>query len=455
MDPIAAKRHRPRPGLELKRLLVVGADPDAAEQVELALPSTDVVREEESLGGLVRAGRERFQGLVLRASADDNDVAAVLRAYRKVSPELFVVAAVDMWEEPLARQWVAEGLADEYVLLPIKSSEFISAVTPVRTFTAGTDTAGPKEVSREEPGLPRASAEAWHQRLARETTELIDAANLGLQALLDRICWSAIFLLGADFAQIQARDRQTQAGQAGAKCNVEADLLDAGKAVGKIQMHLPDAGTLDAERFGAFLKLLPGLIRLAGSRGELQELANSDSLTGLANRRCMMQVLEELLARAKERRFRVTFILFDFDDFKHYNDAYGHAAGDAILRESAILIRQCIRRDDLAARFGGDEFAVILWDAQSPRSPGSDHPRSPIGIMNRFRKLLRQHHFPKLGPQAQGTLTISGGLANFPWDAANAQQLIEKADQALLEAKRSGKNRLYLVGQGQEATGPQ
>jgi len=64
--------------------------------------------------------------------------------------------------------------------------------------------------------------------------------------------------------------------------------------------------------------------------------------------------------------------------------------------------------------------------------------------------MLHRHQFPKLGTQAQGALTISGGLATFPWDARSADELIEKADQALLEAKRSGKNRLYLVGQGPE-----
>ena len=164
----------------------------------------------------------------------------------------------------------------------------------------------------------------------------------------------------------------------------------------------------------------------------------------------MQEVLERLFERAKIERFRITLVIFDFDDFKHYNDTYGHGAGDEILRESAMLIKRCIRRKDLAVRYGGDEFAVVLWDWQQRRKSDSEHPRSALAIMQRFRKLLRQHYFPRLGPDAVGRLTISGGLASYPWDANNIDELIERADAALLEAKRSGKDRIYLVGQASE-----
>jgi len=197
-------------------------------------------------------------------------------------------------------------------------------------------------------------------------------------------------------------------------------------------------------------QLLPGLIKLASSHGELKELANTDPLTGLANRRHMMETLETLVERAKKERFRVTLVLFDFDNFKHYNDTFGHGAGDEILREAGMLIKRCIRRQDMAARFGGDEIAVVLWDWQSRRMPNSEHPRSAMAIMERFRKLLKTHYFTRLGPGVQGKLTISGGLASFPWDAGSAEELIERADEALLAAKGSGKDRIYLVGQAAE-----
>ena len=95
---------------------------------------------------------------------------------------------------------------------------------------------------------------------------------------------------------------------------------------------------------------------------------------------------------------------------------------------------------------GGDEFALVIWDSGPPRVPNSQHPRSPMVLMERFRRLLKEHRFSRLGNQAQGVLTISGGLATFPWGAGTVQELIERADEGLLEAKRSGKDRIYVLG---------
>jgi len=163
----------------------------------------------------------------------------------------------------------------------------------------------------------------------------------------------------------------------------------------------------------------------------------------------------------KDRRIReelsqcqVTLLLFDIDDFKHYNDTYGHSVGDAVLRQTAKLMRRCCRDQDVVARLGGDEFAVIFWDipdgqggASDRRSSSQNHPRGAVFMAERFRSEMCDTPFDQLGPQGSGSLTISGGLATFPTDAPNAQELLEKADQAMLEAKRSGKNRIYLVGQ--------
>jgi len=182
-----------------------------------------------------------------------------------------------------------------------------------------------------------------------------------------------------------------------------------------------------------------------------------DDLTNLKNRRYLSQFLPAILAKAKAGQCQVTLLLFDIDDFKHYNDAYGHSVGDDVLRQTAKLIRRCCRNQDVVARLGGDEFAVVFWDVpdtQPSRGSTSDrrgssrnHPRQPVFMAERFRVEMSDTPFDKLGPQGKGALSISGGLATFPTDASNAQELYEKADKAMLEAKRNGKNRVYLVGQ--------
>lgn len=177
---------------------------------------------------------------------------------------------------------------------------------------------------------------------------------------------------------------------------------------------------------------------------ELKRLAMRDELTGAWNRRYFRQFLESILRRAAEQHFRVTLMLFDIDDFKRYNDEYGHAAGDEILHEAARLMQTVVRRHDVVARVGGDEFAVIFWDADAPRKIDSQHPHSVRRAAARFQQAICQHKFPKLGDLARGTLTISGGLASYPWDGQTGEALVQIADDMMLKSKRQGKNAITL-----------
>ena len=193
---------------------------------------------------------------------------------------------------------------------------------------------------------------------------------------------------------------------------------------------------------------------------ELERLVIQDDLTGLKNRRYLRQFLPQILELADRNKLRVTLLIFDIDDFKHYNDTYGHTVGDRVLLQAGRLIRHCCRAHDVVARLGGDEFAVVFWDLPEEkhtawqechlndrRSAGLEHPREPIFMTERFCKELSQAGFEFIGPKGKGALTISGGLATFPVDGKTPEELLEKADMAMLEAKRNGKNRLYLVGQ--------
>ncbi len=178
----------------------------------------------------------------------------------------------------------------------------------------------------------------------------------------------------------------------------------------------------------------------------LHRLAITDHLTGAYNRRYFYHFTDQLLARAKAERFRVTLLLFDIDNFKHYNDTFGHAAGDEILREITLLLKQVTREHDIVARLGGDEFSVLFWDAEAPRRPDSQHPSSAAGLTQRFVQALAKHTFNCLGPTAVGTLTVSGGLATFPWDGQDVKALLRHADQGLRDVKTTGKNSICLVG---------
>ncbi len=189
----------------------------------------------------------------------------------------------------------------------------------------------------------------------------------------------------------------------------------------------------------------------------LEKLATQDDLTGLKNRRYIWEFARQIIERARSEGTRVTLLVFDVDDLKRYNDLYGHLAGDRILRQVAGLIRRCCRRHDVVGRIGGDEFAVIFWDARGGqiscgserRSARADHPAEAICIARRFVAELEKTEIDLPAGRGKPALAISGGLASFPRDGSTIEELFAQADKALLEAKRSGKNRIYLVGKRQ------
>ena len=191
---------------------------------------------------------------------------------------------------------------------------------------------------------------------------------------------------------------------------------------------------------------------------QLEKLATEDDLTGLKNRRYIWEFSRQIIEHARKENGRVTLLIFDIDNFKHYNDVYGHSAGDEVLKQAAVLMRRCCRGHDVVGRIGGDEFAVVFWDEPTAKSAGmpaegaerrsamEEHPKEVIFVAKRFQKELEKAELHLLGPEGRGVLTISGGLASLGRDCSTVQELFQQADKALLEAKRSGKNRIYLVG---------
>jgi len=176
------------------------------------------------------------------------------------------------------------------------------------------------------------------------------------------------------------------------------------------------------------------LQRQANEAARYKELARVDQLTGLYNRRHFDEALAAEVRRAKRYDRPVSLMLFDLDGFKQYNDTRGHRAGDVLLHEFGALLKRAVRQSDCATRYGGDEFAVIL--------PETD--KNGMRLLGERLTVETQDLHP--GPDPQQQVTASAGGATLPSDAADADHLVERADQALYRAKQAGRNRIYIWG---------
>ena len=167
----------------------------------------------------------------------------------------------------------------------------------------------------------------------------------------------------------------------------------------------------------------------------LKEQANHDGLTGLLNRRHFMVEIGKLMFAAGRRAQSLAVFMFDIDHFKRYNDSNGHQAGDEILRGVGEVLQANLRPQDLACRYGGEEFIVAmpLTDAEQAGQAAE-----------RIREAIASFPFANRETQPGGVLSISGGVAVFPVDGQNSTDLIRNADQALYKAKSAGRNRVLL-----------
>ncbi len=232
--------------------------------------------------------------------------------------------------------------------------------------------------------------------------------------------------------------------------HTSVNVVFKGKRLGLL--HAPPPATADA--LHPWADWLSRWLALGTQITELNCLALRDELTGIWNRRYFNRFLERILKKAAADRSQVTLLMFDIDDFKLYNDKHGHATGDDVLRETARLMRAVVRDHDVVARIGGDEFAVIFWDNEKPRKPNSEHPQDVVAAARRFQDAICSHRFPKLMDKAVGRLTVSGGLASFPWDGRTPCELLARADAMAMQSKKQGKNAITF-GTGSKRACPE
>lgn len=185
---------------------------------------------------------------------------------------------------------------------------------------------------------------------------------------------------------------------------------------------------------------LAGVVLLVGERthqlrrklGRFAQRSFTDRLTGLFNYDFLQAQVRYEIDRVRRYGGSCSLIVLDLDHFKRFNDTHGHQAGNLLLRAMADTVRIEKRESDFAARFGGEEFVVLV--------PGES--RDAMRLAERLRQAVSELELPQLGPE--GRVTVSCGIASFPEQATSAAELFERADQALYVAKNQGRNRAIV-----------
>jgi diguanylate cyclase (GGDEF)-like protein len=193
--------------------------------------------------------------------------------------------------------------------------------------------------------------------------------------------------------------------------------------------HTAQLEQLNDELQAVQAELIRNNRELIESKALWERLAITDTMTEIANHRAFQERLREEIARAQRYSYPFILLMLDVDDFKPYNDTYGHPAGDQVLRAIASVMRESVREGDLVARYGGEEFAALL--------PQTDTRHGRI-VAERIREAVERYSF------AHRNVTLSIGAAEFATDGPDAEALIYSADRALYAAKRAGRNRVIF-----------
>jgi len=221
-----------------------------------------------------------------------------------------------------------------------------------------------------------------------------------------------------------------------------------------VRDHAIGTLTLAARRRGAFpdatrqlLSVLAGNAAVALSNAaavrRLEEMATTDPMTGLLNKRSLEAEFEKRIKSAGRFGRKLSVLVTDIDKFKSVNDTYGHSTGDVVIKGLGAILSKCKRDTDAVARFGGEEFVLVCEETDT---------EGAYALAERIRTELEKAVFAtEMGPLK---VTCSLGVAEFPRDGANKEDLFHRADEALYEAKRGGRNRTCIAGKRSSSSTP-
>lgn len=399
--------------------------------------------------------QQRADVVVGPVSAMTGMIGSTARALRKLSPGMRLVAVADDDERAEASAAASAGF-DTCVYEPADAGVLVAAIG-LEGQQSASDQAEPEAGVSEDDARVSAADNAVKMEAAQieQHQPPVDWLEKGFEdespqvavtgAVGDVDLAEAVMRRDGSLVPLALRLLREQSGLS------DAAFAPLGEAKGNARFAVDvsyqgtNFGTLtsqdgDVQALGSWSAWLSRWVALDRRQGELYAMAMHDKLTGIWNRRYFELFMERVLQHAADGRQQVTLMVFDIDNFKLYNDNYGHPAGDEILKSTASLIQSLVRDHDVVARIGGDEFAVVFWDKGEPRHLGSQHPNNVIAIAKRFQKAICEHKFPKLGENAIGRLTVSGGLAGFPWDGRTPGELLARADANAMRSKQQGKN---------------
>ena len=199
-------------------------------------------------------------------------------------------------------------------------------------------------------------------------------------------------------------------------------------------------GLLSDDVLGALRNHVQSALTNAHKYDAIRRQVVTDHLTRLYNRRYFMNRAAEEIERSLRHQVPLSVLMVDIDHFKEFNDTYGHATGDRVLQTVARAMKDALRKPDICARHGGEEFAVLL-----PSTPGEN----AYYVAERVRRTLSGTRYTGLGLPAEANITISVGVATCPRDATELDALMELADRALYRAKAAGRDQVVLHGADQ------